>query len=137
MYKKVLVPVDLGHPEVAEKILGIAKGLVAAGGTLSVIHVVPEVPAYAMTYIPEDLVHGRTDEVRARVQKMLDDAGVSAAEILIVSGAAHIKILDHIEAAEPDLVIVGSHQPGLSDYFLGSTAARIVRHAPCSVLVDR
>jgi len=36
-----------------------------------------------------------------------------------------------------DLIIVGSHKPGLQDYLLGSTAARVVRHAMCSVLVGR
>ena len=32
---------------------------------------------------------------------------------------------------------IASHQPGLQDYFLGSTAAKVVRHATCSVLVMR
>ena len=36
-----------------------------------------------------------------------------------------------------DLIIVASHRPGLQDYFLGSTAAKVVRHAKCSVLVIR
>ena len=33
--------------------------------------------------------------------------------------------------------MIASHKPGFSDYFIGSTAARIVRHAQCSVLVTR
>ncbi|MBT8411941.1 MAG: universal stress protein, partial [Octadecabacter sp.] len=36
-----------------------------------------------------------------------------------------------------DCIIMASHQPGLEDYFLGSTAARVVRHAKCSVHVIR
>jgi len=36
-----------------------------------------------------------------------------------------------------DLIIIASHRPGLQDYFLGSTAAKVVRHAKCSVLVIR
>jgi len=36
-----------------------------------------------------------------------------------------------------DLIIIASHRPGLQDYFLGSTAAKVVRHATCSVLVVR
>jgi nucleotide-binding universal stress UspA family protein len=36
-----------------------------------------------------------------------------------------------------DLIIIASHRPGLKDYFLGSTAAKVVRHAKCSVLVIR
>ena len=36
-----------------------------------------------------------------------------------------------------DLVIIASHRPGLIDYFIGSTASRVVSHCPCAVLVDR
>ena len=36
-----------------------------------------------------------------------------------------------------DLLIIASHRPGLQDYFLGSTAAHVVRHAACSVHVIR
>ena len=38
---------------------------------------------------------------------------------------------------QADLIIIASHKPGFQDYFLGSTAAKVVRHAPCSVLVVR
>ncbi len=36
-----------------------------------------------------------------------------------------------------DLIVVGSHGYGGIDRLLGTTAARIVNHAPCSVLVVR
>ena len=36
-----------------------------------------------------------------------------------------------------DLIVINSHKPGVEDYFLGSTASRVVRRAPCSVLVLR
>ncbi|MBT3764767.1 MAG: universal stress protein [Rhodospirillaceae bacterium] len=46
-------------------------------------------------------------------------------------------IADHTTKIGADCTIVGSHKRELKDYFLGSTAARIVRHAPCSVHVLR
>lgn len=36
-----------------------------------------------------------------------------------------------------DLIIIASHTPDFSNYFIGATADRVVRHAKCSVLVDR
>jgi len=36
-----------------------------------------------------------------------------------------------------DLIVIASHRPGLKDYFLGSTAGRVVRHSPCAVHVIR
>lgn len=34
-------------------------------------------------------------------------------------------------------IVMASHRPSLKDYMLGVVTARIVRHAPCSVLVVR
>lgn len=43
------------------------------------------------------------------------------------------------EAAEwgADLIVICSNRPTLATYLLGSNAAKIVRHATCSVLVVR
>ena len=41
------------------------------------------------------------------------------------------------EAIKADLIVMGSHRPELRDYLLGPNAARVVRHAPCSVVVVR
>ena len=35
------------------------------------------------------------------------------------------------------MIMIASHKPGMSDYFIGSTASRVVRHSPVSVLVSR
>ena len=53
------------------------------------------------------------------------------------SGHAYNTILDEAEKSGADLIIIASHRPGLQDYLLGSTAAKVVRHANCSVLVVR
>ena len=46
-------------------------------------------------------------------------------------------ILDFANEAGVDLIVIASHDPGLADYLLGSVAARVVRHAHCSVFVTR
>jgi Universal stress protein family len=58
--------------------------------------------------------------------------------ILVTHGASiYAEILGVAEEAEADLVVVGSHRPAMKDYLLGTNAARVVRHARCSVLVAR
>ncbi len=47
------------------------------------------------------------------------------------------KILAHANKIGADLIVVASHKPYVGDYLLGTTAARIVRHASCSALVVR
>jgi len=46
-------------------------------------------------------------------------------------------VLEEAEACKADLIVMGSHRPAMATYLLGSNAARIVRHAPCSVMVLR
>ena len=58
--------------------------------------------------------------------------------ILVTHGASiYAEILGAAEEVEADLVVVGSHRPAMKDYLLGTNAARVVRHACCSVLVAR
>lgn len=52
-------------------------------------------------------------------------------------GAVYPEVLAEAEDWVADLIVVGSHRPGLTTYLLGSSAAAIVRHAKCSVLVVR
>lgn len=46
-------------------------------------------------------------------------------------------ILVPIDISEAELIVIASHKPGFSTYLLGSTAAAVVRHAKCPVLVVR
>lgn len=136
MFKNILVPVDMQDAERARRIVGIGKGLMEAGGTLRLLHVVPVLPSYAEGYMPAGIYDDGIKAAREKVLAMAKDAGVEAT-IKVMSGVPHIEILEQARQEAPDLIIIGSHRPGLSDYFLGSTAARVVRHAQCPVLVDR
>ena len=58
--------------------------------------------------------------------------------ILVMHGTSiYAEILQVAQDAEADLVVLGSHRPAMKDYLLGTNAARVVRHARCSVLVAR
>ena len=59
------------------------------------------------------------------------------AEIVLLNGHAGRTVTDYAEKIAADCIIVGSHRPGMKDFFLDSTAARIMRYAPCSVHVLR
>jgi nucleotide-binding universal stress UspA family protein len=137
MYRNILVPVDLSHEETTRRILELGKHLCSEDGKLTVVHVLPEIPTYVATYVPEDVKESREKDQRDLLDRAVAEAGVSKATVYLTHGAPHLRILDMIDEVKPDLVIIGSHRPGLSDYFLGSTAGRVVRHAGCSVLVDR
>jgi nucleotide-binding universal stress UspA family protein len=52
-------------------------------------------------------------------------------------GSVYNEVLAEAKKIGADLIVVGSHRPGMATYLLGSNASTIVRHAECSVLVIR
>jgi len=136
MYKSILVPIDLAHPETAKPMFDEAKALLAESGILTVVHVVPDIPNYVTAEMPDGFVAETTNKASTTLKQLIADVGVTT-NVEILKGQAPRAILEAAEKAGSDLILVSSHRPGLSDYFLGSTAARVVRHAKCSVLVMR
>lgn len=134
MYKKILVPLalDQGH---GYRAIEIARRLRAEGGEIIAVHVIDQVPGFASLYV--------TDKNDKAIKKLAEE-GIAErigeqkdAEAVVLIGHPGRTITDHAQKIDADCIIVGSHKPGLQDFFLGSTAARIVRHSPCSVHVLR
>lgn len=136
MYKHIIVAVDLSHGEAGKALLDKAVQLVDEGGTIRLLHVLEDVPSYIAAELPRDLNDRR--EAEAKVELGLLSGSISAkVESEVRTGAPAGQILQCAEDSGADLVMIASHRPGLSDYFIGSTAARVVRHAQCSVLISR
>ena len=134
MYDKVLVPMALDHG-ISAQTLEIARALCSAKGKITALHVF-EVPKSSVSvYIGEKAV----DRAFDRAHDLLMDkvAGMENICAEITRGQAYRAIIDYALEHGFDCIVIGSHKPGLSDYFIGSTAARVVRHAPCAVHVHR
>ena len=134
MYKTILVPVDLSHPEPAEKTLKIAQSIGGADSRIALLHVLPEIPAFVAGEMSEGMLKRNLERARTELEAFGKDAG---AKVEVRYGHAPTAILEYAEEIGADLIVIASHRPGFQDYFLGSTAARVVRHAQCAVLVDR
>jgi len=136
MYRNILVAIDIAAPERARRIISRAKQLLDEGGTIVLLTVVEELPEYIISEIPPDFSAAAHRDTEARLVQLRERNGVTA-EIEVRHGGPAREILAAAEARNVDLVILASHRPDLSNYFLGATADRVVRHAQCSVLVDR
>lgn len=134
-YRNILVPVAFDADDRAEDALSLARTLAAPDARVTVLHVMEEPPAYAINYVPEeyarDLRVGLQQELDAMAGGFADGTGV------LIDGHAGRSILDYAAEAGVDCIVMRSHKPGLQDYFLGSTASRVVRHATCAVHVLR
>ncbi len=138
MYKNILIAVDLVHPDQAKRLLERGRKLLDDGGSVKLLHVLEEVPAYALAALPRDLGEKRRAEATAELRRMADRLGADAdVGVEVRAGPPSSKILESAAQGGCDLIMIASHNPGLSDYFIGSTASRVVRHAQSSVLVMR
>ena len=136
LYQSILIPIDIAHPESALAMFEKAKALLVEGGQMTVVYAIPDIPAYVTFEMPEGFLPVTMRKADQSLREIVAESGVSA-DVQILTGQAPRAILAAADSVKADLVIVASHRPGLSDYLLGSTAARVVRHAQCSVLVMR
>ncbi len=135
MYKNILVPVSFEADRNARGAMAIAQALLAEGGKITCLHVLEQLPKYATEYLPDGHLEAAKADVVEGLKSLVE--GVENASTTVVDGHSSRTILAHAENNSVDLIIVASHQPGMQDYLLGSTAAKVVRHAKCAVHVLR
>ena len=135
MYQKVLVPVALDHSRSFKAALDVARLLSDDGAVVTVLNVIDKMANNVDEYLPESHSKVRISEVETELKAEL--GGVLEAKPVVISGRAGSAIVDDAVEYEFECIVITSHRPRLTDYFLGSTAARVVRHAPCSVHVIR
>ena len=135
MYKNILVTIALDHSRDNALAFDIARTLAAEGASITALNVLEEMPAYVETYLPQDHFDERLADSEARLKAEL--GGVADVKPVVISGHAATTIVSYAVDNKIDCIVIASHRPGLQDYFLGSTAGRVVRHAPCAVHVVR
>lgn len=135
LYKHILVPVLLDPDAPPTQALDVAKRLSDEGALVTLLHVMEEIPAYAKAYLSQAHLDQGRKEVLDMVKAMAE--GIPGGKAEVMEGHSSRTILDYAEAKGCDCIIVSSHKPGVQDYFLGGTAARVVRYAQCAVHVVR
>lgn len=136
MYRKIVVPVDMGQIERGEKILAKAQALLDTGGEIVLASIVETVPSYLTIDLPMDFIDVSVKDAEQKLAA-LDQKFSAGAKQIVRLGSPAREIMDIAEKEHADLIIIASHQPDLTNYLIGATADRVVRHAKCSVLVDR
>jgi universal stress protein F len=136
MYKTVLVPIDMAHLAEGKANVTLAASYGAQGAKVILLNVVEDIPNWAAIDLPAGLLEKSVESIRAQLQEIAKASGCKM-DVDVRTGHSYNTILEVAEKSKADLIIIASHRPGLQDYFLGSTAAKVVRHANCSVLVVR
>ncbi len=138
--KQILVGLD-GSPRAAGVLAMAVKMARAQGAKITLFRSVglpPDVPQDFWKTTEEPL----PELLRHQAQAYLDQCSASVPpELLsgakVVIGVPWQAVCDTAEQIHADLVVIGSHGYAGLDRLLGTTAAKVVNHAPCSVVVVR
>ena len=138
--RRILVPVDFSDP--SRQALGTAVALAKRfGSRLAVVHVTrrnrPDshvvADQFGMTF--DTRRAGRAKLMEFIQGEVPDDLQPAR---LVADGVPFDEIAKTAKAWDADLIVIATHgYTGLQHVLLGSTAERVVRHAPCPVLVVR
>ncbi|NUO53699.1 MAG: universal stress protein, partial [Polyangiaceae bacterium] len=129
---------DQRAPKVLDTAIDLAKRTGAKLRLLRAVGLPPEIPMSPFGVTPEGFLQMLIDEGKQQVQKM---SGAVPKELLdgvdTRVGTPWASICEAAKECNADLIVIGSHGYGGLDRLLGTTAAKVVNHAECSVLVAR
>ena len=139
--KKILVPVDLSH---ASAILLQYASSVAEKFAARLVFLFVVEDLYSYTGLPVEIRLDPYDEgleayARRNMKDFLEEnrlrlTGEWESEILV--GHPAMEIIDYAAREDIDLIIIGTHGfTGLDRMIFGSVAEKVIKKAPCPVLV--
>lgn len=138
MYKSIVVAVALFNKGATSRaLIQKANKLVAPDGTITLVHVLDEVPAYLAAAVAKEQLLAHRKAIREQLDSLAASAKAKRVDVDIRGGRPSENILASADECHADLIMIASHKPGMGDYFIGSTASRVVRHSQVSVMVTR
>ena len=139
MYKNILFSVDLEHTAEAEKALKIA--IDEARRSNAKLTVMTVAPGFGMpivaSFFDEKTVANALKEVARHLRQYVDDNipnDINTKPIVLEGNPAEL-ILKQAITDDVELIVIASHNSQIENLLLGSCAAKVVRHAQCTVTV--
>lgn len=141
---RILVATDLS--EFADEALRQAQAWEGDESELAACHVLPNLQPESVLY-PQSTEQtiGALSAIPARAEAAVRERVASVTgrapnrfEVFVDQGVGYAEIARRASAWKADLVVIASHgHTGLKHILLGSVADRVMRYAPCPVLVAR
>ena len=141
-FKKILATTDLS-PESLSTVRFAIHLASEQGSQLAIVHV-PETPAalYPEFKMPLEL-DLLSAEMKRAARKKLEDWSKRYSkkvkpELVVQTGSTHETICKIARKLQSDLIVMSTHgRKGFGRFVLGSVTSRVLRDAPCPVLVVR
>jgi len=136
-HHRILVPTDFSDPalRVQEMVLKSVPDL----SRLYLLHVLLPLQTMDPGAIWQTVSdRERIAQVRETFHRRFPDEPYASIQFEAIVGNPSLKIVDYAKERSIDLIVMASHgRTGLARFLLGSVTERVVRSAPCSVLVWR
>jgi len=137
----ILAAIDLQHEEsdnhVAVEALKLAR---SHNASLHLVFIIPDQHlSYVQNYIPAEMKAQVVVDAKADLDRFAAslDLGDTAVSLDVLRGTVYEETINYADKIDADFIVIGSNRPGVKDLFIGPNAARVARHANCSVLIVR
>ncbi|OGP21490.1 MAG: hypothetical protein A2054_00820 [Deltaproteobacteria bacterium GWA2_55_10] len=135
-FQRILLPIDFSEQseKAAEYALMLAR---RDGALLQVMHVL-NVSSDITGLLRPSNMRGMLREVEAGLAKFMAKhlKGYDNVAADVLSGVPHSAIVNYAKKNKSDVIVIGSHGKGALDRLIvGSNTERVLRKAPCPVLV--
>jgi nucleotide-binding universal stress UspA family protein len=140
MARVVLLPIDLSDTDTQTSALAEALALLGPDGVLHVVSVLPDFGmAQVSGFFRKDFEKEALAAFGRALTEWVETHVPDAVEVHphVLHGTIYDEILRAADKLEANVIVMGSHRPAFKDYLLGPNAARVMRHARCSVYVVR
>lgn len=141
MFRNILLPVDIEHPDSWEKALPMAVDLADDDGKLHILGIVHDIGSgWVAQSLPQDFESRSLQMMKSRLNDLAE--AVTRQGLQVETHVGHGHIAEHIlltaDRVGADLIVIASHQPDdLRTLLVGSNSGKVVRHARIPVLTVR
>ncbi len=135
--QNVVVPCDFSEESFAA--VDEALEMVNSPNRIHVLHVLRELaagePGVVWGTVDEE---SRREHAKKALREKLSDPKYEGIDVVIGFGDPGHEVADYAQSTNADLIVLPSHgRTGIARLLIGSVAERVVRLAPCPVLVLR
>lgn len=142
--RRILHPTDFSRASGAAFLKAVALAKESRAELLLVYVLLPPTPFIGDGYVSpktyEDLEAAARRSAQRELAKVVAKAQKAKARVkaVLVEGVPYDRIARVARSKRADLIVMGTHgRSGLSKFFLGSVAERVIARAPCPVLTVR
>ncbi|MEJ5227660.1 universal stress protein [Thermodesulfovibrio sp.] len=140
-FQRILLPTDFSD----ESLYALSYAVDLAkmfNAKLYLLHIIYDIEKASNLHIPHPSITELYKDLETHAKRNLDSFGIDMREDLknvetvVKRGIPYEEIIQFATANNVDLIIIGTlPRSGVERFFVGSTTQRVIRNAPCPVLV--